>query len=108
MEDVPQEAQTETPQPKTEAKVEEKQEGLIPETTTIIAKADAVAQRMEEANKKAEELLVRSEAMNARMMLAGRTEAGTVTKSPEEEVKEKAKKEAEEIVARFNPPRVGA
>lgn len=56
----------------------------IVETTSIIDKADATATRMEIANKKAEETLIRLEAIAARMMLGGRAEAGQVNKTPEQ------------------------
>ena len=73
----------------------------ITETTSVIDKADAVAQRMENANKKAEELLIRQEAIAARMMLSGRSEAGQINRTPEEVQKEKVQEEADKIIKQF-------
>lgn len=62
------------------------------ESLTMIEKADAAAKRMEEANKKTEELLVRQEAIAARMMLSGRADAGMVVQKKEETAQEYAKR----------------
>jgi len=76
---------TEQTQPQAEIKTE----APITETASIIDRADAVAKRMEEANKKAEQLLARQEAVAARMMLSGRSEAGQIKKTAEQEQTEK-------------------
>ena len=70
--------------------------GNQPETISLIDKADSVAKRMEEANKKSEELLARHEAILARQLLGGRAIAGEPMKTKEqiaiEEVDEKVKR----------------
>lgn len=65
-----------------------------PDTSSLIAKADAVAARMEAANKVAEELLRRQEEILARNMLSGRAEAGSVVRIESDD--EKYKREAKE------------
>jgi len=75
--------------------------GNEPQTDNILDRADLIAKRLEEANKKAEELVKRHEAVAARMLLAGRTEAGSVGKSPKELEEEEVAKEAQKIVDRF-------
>lgn len=88
-----------------EAKKEEtpKTENLNPitETSSIIDKADAVALRMEQANKRAEELLTRQEAIAARMMLSGRTEAGSTNKTKEQLQQEEVDKKVSEALKRY-------
>lgn len=73
----------------------------IVETTSIIDKADAVALRMEAANKKAEELLIRQEAIAARMMLGGKSTAGDSPKTREQTEAEKIDAEVEATIKRF-------
>jgi len=80
-----------------ETKPEEpKPEPTPEEPASIIDRADAVAKRIEEANKKTEELIGRQEAVAAKMMLAGRAEAGSASPKPVEltpqEYAEKVKK----------------
>jgi hypothetical protein len=48
----------------------------IKKELSLIEKAEAVALRIEEANKKAEELLRRQEEIKSKKLLAGRSEAG--------------------------------
>lgn len=84
---------------KQEVKTEEKP--VIPDTTNLIDKADAVAKRMEEANKRAEELLTRQEAIAARMLLSGKSEAGQVMKTPEQLAQEKQAADLEATLKRF-------
>ena len=76
-------------------------EAPAPSNLTLIEKADAVAKRMEEANKKAEELIRRQEEITARMLLSGRAEAGQIQKSPEQANEEEAQKQANAIIKRF-------
>lgn len=59
---------------------------------TLLEKAEAVARKIEEGNKKTEELLKRQEEIEAKKILAGRSEVGAapVQKSPQEKVKEGA------------------
>jgi len=73
----------------------------ITETASIIERADAVAKRMEDANKKAEELLARQEAAAARMMLSGRAEAGQIKKTAEEEQKEQLDEKVKAALGRY-------
>jgi hypothetical protein len=54
------------------------------ESKSLVEKADAVAKRMEEANKKAEQLIERQEALAARLRLEGRAEAGQKIKGAAE------------------------
>lgn len=70
------------------------------ENISIIDKADAVAKRMEEANKKAEELLNRQEAIAARMLLSGRAEAGQ-QKTAEQTAEEKEDEKVKQTLGRY-------
>ena len=90
-----------TQQPTTENPKENITDGDKPATGSIIDRADTNAKRLEEANKKTEELLGRQEAVAARMMLAGRADAGTPMKTPQEEARDKAIAEALEIAKKF-------
>jgi len=56
----------------------------IETTPNLLDKADAVAARMEAANKKSEELLIKHEAVVARLMISGRAQAGVVAEPKEE------------------------
>jgi len=57
---------------------------------TNLEKAEELAARIEEANKKTEELLERQEKLSAERMLGGRTEAGS---APSEKTEAELKKE---------------
>lgn len=61
-----------------------------PETTSLIDKADAAAERIEKANIKQEELLNRQEQLMAKQALGGKSEAG---KPYQEEKKEMSDEE---------------
>lgn len=62
--------------------------GVQSESTTLIERADQVAQRIEQANKRAEELLNRQEQILSRQLLSGRAEAGTgATQKTDAEIK---------------------
>lgn len=76
--------------------------GSEPKADNIIDKADSVAKRLEEANKKSEELLKRHEAVVARMMLGGRAEAGTPSKTKEQIEQEKVEEEAKATLSRYS------
>jgi len=67
---------------------EEKEQPQI-NSTEMIDRANAAAQRLEEANKKQEELIKRQEALQVRQLLGGKAEAGTPQKeeTPEEYTK---------------------
>ncbi len=71
------------------------------ETKSVIAQADSVANRMEEANRKAEELLSRQEAIAARMMLSGRGDAGGVQKTKEQEQEEQIEKQVKDALSLY-------
>lgn len=73
----------------------------ITETNSIIERADKIATRIEEANKKAEELVNRQEAIAARIMLSGKAEAGQVSKTPQQSQEEQADEMARNIIKRF-------
>jgi len=90
-----------TQQPTTENPKENIVDGDKPATGSIIDRADTIAKRLEEANKKTEELLGRQEAVAARMMLAGRADAGMPMKTPQQEALEKAQAEAKAIADQF-------
>jgi len=63
-------------------------EGSITETADVIKRADAAAERLEQANKKQEELLQRQEALHAKQILSGRADAGQARTKPVEETPE--------------------
>ena len=75
--------------------------GNQPETASLIDRADNVAKRMEEANKKAEELLIRQERIATRLMLGGRSDAGAVQKTPEQARKDEIETEVSKILKKF-------
>ena len=56
--------------------------------TSIIDKADMVARRIEDGVKRYEEMAARIEGAAARIMLGGRAEAGSISKTEEEKKKE--------------------
>ena len=85
----------------TEAPEDNLSKGNEPQADNIIDRADAIRKGLEEAIKKNEEILRRQEAVAARMMLAGKADAGSVNKPKEEEEKEEAEKQAKEIISRF-------
>lgn len=79
----------ETKEPvKPDVPIEEKKE----ETSTMITEAKEVADRMEKANAKREELVLRDEKILAEKALGGKTDAGSTAKTEEEKVTEGAKK----------------
>lgn len=90
---IPQEATAET--------VENPTDGDISTTTNILDRADNLRKGLKEENDRTEALLKRQEAVAARMLLAGKAEAGQEAKTPEETNKEEAELKAKEIVSRF-------
>lgn len=80
--------------------VEKQVDTAVSETSSIIAKADAAAARMEAANKKAEELLIRSEAIASRMMLSGKAEAGSA-KTPQQQQAEEVDAKVKETLKKY-------
>ena len=71
------------------------------ETVKQFDRADATVKRLEEANKATEELLKRQEAVAARMLLSGKTDAGQTTVDPKVLEQTRADEEAKKIVDRF-------
>lgn len=57
--------------------------------TPLLTQADLYAKRLEEANRRGEEILKRQEELYTRIVLGGRTAAGQAQKTPEEIAKEK-------------------
>jgi hypothetical protein len=105
--DLSQKTEAKEAQPKTEVAVATKEEqikekaAVIPETTSVIETAEGIAKRIEDGNKKFEELLSRQEAILAKRMLGGRGAAGEPQKTPEEEADEKVKAAVDEAISRF-------
>lgn len=63
--------------------------GSEPKATDVVDRAVAAAERLEKANTRTEELVKRQEAIAARVMLGGRTDAGAIQKTPEQITDEK-------------------
>ena len=70
---------------KEEPVADESGEGDKPKATSIVDKASEVAKRMENANERAEEILLKQEELAAKTMLGGHAEAGSEPKKPKEE-----------------------
>ena len=68
-----------------ETAVTDSDAGDTPEEPTLIEQTNAAAERLEAANAKQEELLIKQEKAEARRRLSGRSEAGSqpVKKAPE-------------------------
>jgi len=73
----------------------------VEDTANILEKAESIAKRIEEANKKSEELVARQEAIAAKMLLSGRAEAGTIQKTPEQTKKEELDKIVKEQLSKY-------
>ena len=73
---------------KPEDAVSDPPKGDNPEAPGLIAKASDAAERLEEANKKTEELITRREKLDAEAALSGRTDAGAVPPTPKEDTPE--------------------
>ena len=69
---------------------------------SLIEKADSIAKRIEEGNKKFEELVARQEAAIAKSMLAGRASAGQPQKTPQQLDEEKIEEELKALKLRFS------
>lgn len=96
----PQESKPEDTARETEVSNEDTKIGNVEEAPNMLDRADATAKRIEEANAKTEALIRRQEQVAARMLLAGKTNAGQV-KSPEEMTKDSDEEKALAIVNRF-------
>ncbi len=70
-----------------EKPTEEKKEEKV-EASTMVDSAYVAAERLEAANKKTEELIVRQEELMAKQALAGKAEAGTEPEKPKESTDE--------------------
>lgn len=64
-------------------------QGNIAQGDDVVERANVAAQRLEDANRKKEELLAREEQLYAKKLLGGRAEAGTtpIQETPEEAYK---------------------
>ncbi len=68
-----------------EAPVTPKETGSKPKASTLIDGANAAAERLEEANKKMEELITRQEEATAKAMLGSKVDRGQVPEVTQEE-----------------------
>lgn len=87
-------------------KEEVKQETAQPQETqdlSMVDKAMQTADRLERENKRFEELLKQQEALIARQMLAGRSQAGQPQKTKEETEREEIEAEAKKLMIKFIP-----
>ena len=74
------------------------------ETNTDVTPVERVTEnyeKLKEANDKVEAELLRAEELKAKIALGGKSNAGTENLTPDQEIEEKAKKEAGEIVNAF-------
>lgn len=76
-------------------------EGDIPQSLNLIDSANNAAKRLEEANRKTEELVRRQEEATARMMLSGRANSGQAFKSVQQTQEEQDADEVKKAIARF-------
>lgn len=65
-----------------EKPTEDSKEGVQPKVPKVVEQTNAAAERIEEANKKSEELLERAEELKAHQMLSGDAEAGSEPEKP--------------------------
>jgi hypothetical protein len=77
------------------------QEQKAPDTSTLIQKAESVAEMMNRENNRYEELVKRAEDVAARMMLSGKASAGEVKKTPEQEKEDALDKAVKEAYNRY-------
>ena len=68
---------------KTENSAGDTGEGDKPETSSIVERADAVAERLEKANEERKAIIAREEEIMARKALGGKSEGATQPKSNE-------------------------
>lgn len=71
------------------------------EQPSIVEKANSVAERIEAANKKAEEILKQQQEFYSKNLLGGRAAAGAIQKTPEETMQEEIKKQVETALKAF-------
>jgi hypothetical protein len=91
----------ETTQNATEQSTENKGDGNIPTTANLLDRADSIAKRLEAANAQAEKRIAREEAIAARMLISGRSEAGIPPKTVEQTEKEKVDEDIKKTLGRF-------
>jgi len=72
-------------------------DGDKPQEVGLIDKANSAAERLEKANKKQEELILRQEEITAKQMLSGRADAGQTSEKKEETDKEYSDRIDQEI-----------
>ncbi len=92
------EAGTEEEKP-AEAKPEEP--AAADDTASYFTKAQELAERVEAANKKTEELVIRQEKVAARMLLSGRAEAGAPQKTTEQIKDDEVQAQVDDALGRF-------
>lgn len=76
--------------------------GDVVPTASLLERADALRKGLEETEKRIKEHIDRFENIAARQLLSGRSEAGTVNKTPEQINKEETDRQSAEIVKRFH------
>ena len=77
---------------KIEESFEEEEEQEQDTSNAVLSKAEKIAERIEQANKKFEENLQRQETLHAKRIIAGRARAGSKKISPEEKELAETKK----------------
>ena len=77
-----------TTEEKSENTTSNANEGNKSETTTLFEKTNEATKRLEDANRKTEELLTRQEEVYAREKLGGTSEAGVEAVAPKEDTPE--------------------
>ena len=74
---------------------------LIPETRSMVERAEVAGDKISKLIETADKLVARNEALVARMMLSGRAEAGGQFKTPEQKEKDEIEEEAKKAIDRF-------
>ena len=73
----------------------------ITETGSMLEQAEKIALRIEAASKRAEDAAARQEAIAARIMLSGRADAGSKSKTQEQTDEEKVNADVEAALKRY-------
>lgn len=76
-------------------------EGDKPAEASMLDKADAIVKRLEDANKRSEELLRQNTELYTRMRMRGEASAGSINKTPEQIQKEKDDVERKATIEKF-------
>ena len=72
------------------------------QTKSVLQTAQELKEQIKAENDRREELLKREENIQARNLLSGRTDAGEVKQTPEQQQQSKAQEMADDIVGAFN------